>query len=170
MNSQTNNLDLVALVGFPLRPRSLRTLAVDLVIVALPLIVTLGCSRPPKAAFVTPAGKIEVRLTVARTAEERERGLMFKNRLDDEEGMLFLFEDEQPHRFWMKHTFVPLDIVFLDENGCVVDVLENLPICPSEPCPVYSSRVPSRTALELKAGFARRHGIRRGTKVELFLY
>jgi uncharacterized membrane protein (UPF0127 family) len=170
MNSQTNCLDLVADAEFPLPTRrSLRTLAVGL-IVALPLIATLACSRSPKAVFVTPSGKIEVRLTIARTAEERERGLMFKSSLADGEGMVFLFEDEQPRRFWMKHTFVPLDIVFLDETGRVVDVLENLPVCPSEPCPVYTSRFPSRTALELKAGFAARHGIRTGTKVELFLY
>jgi len=76
-----------------------------------------------------------------------------------------VFRETRELSFWMKNTWIPLDIVFLDERGTVVHAETNAQPCASEPCPRYLSGAPARAVLELVAGSALRHGLGEGARV-----
>ncbi len=80
---------------------------------------------------------------LAKTDHEIQQGLMFKNNLCDDCGMLFIFNEENKHSFWMKNTIIPLDIIFISSNFEVVDLLHAVP-CIEDPCEYY---VPNEGAL-----------------------
>ncbi len=112
------------------------------------------------------AGRI-FRLEVARTPSERARGLMERANLPQEDAMLFVFEAEEYRSFWMKNTLIPLDILFLDARGIVVDVQTMYPQIEAADgaLKVYRSARPARYALEMNAGLAESLGIAPGTQV-----
>jgi uncharacterized membrane protein (UPF0127 family) len=118
-------------------------------------------------AVVIRAGSAEHRFRVelATTPQERARGLMFREHLDDDAGMLFLFDQMEVQSFWMKNTKIPLDMIFLDEEGVIVGIVEN-----AEPLTLTSRSVgrPSRYVLEVNGGTSRRLGIEAGQRA-LFL-
>ena len=107
------------------------------------------------------------RLEVARTSSERARGLMERANLPQEDAMLFVFEAEEYRAFWMKNTLIPLDILFLDARGIVVDVQTMYPQigAADNALKVYRSAQPARYALEMNAGLAESLGIAPGTQV-----
>ncbi len=133
------------------------------------LILTSCRGKEFTAYFSTPEGPVEVSLELAKTPEERRKGLMFRNRIGSREGMLFCFENDLKHSFWMKNTYLSLDILFLSASGEVVDILERLPPCPMDPCPRYTSGTEARYALEVTAGFAAEHNVRKGDIVRMRL-
>jgi uncharacterized protein len=94
----------------------------------------------------------------------RARGLMFRDSLDADRGMLFVFEREQPLAFWMKNTKIPLDIIYFDDERRMVSVA-SAPPCTTPQCPNYPSDAPARYTLELKAGSVKRLGARRGDEL-----
>ena len=89
---------------------------------------------------------------------------MWRDRLDSDAGMLFVFGDETVRTFWMKNTPLPLDIIFIDAGGRVVNVAQAT--TPYSESPIRSAG-PARYVLEVNAGFARRHGIGPGSRVTL---
>ena len=93
---------------------------------------------------------------MARTPSERARGLMERANLPQEDAMLFVFEAEEYRSFWMKNTLIPLDILFLDARGVVVDVQTMYPQIEATDgaLKVYRSAQPARYALEMNAGLA----------------
>lgn len=107
-----------------------------------------------------------ITLDVAVTPEELARGLMFRPFLPEDRGMLLLFEEERVPSIWMKNTLVQLDLVFLDDSGRVVDVIERADPCAADPCPHYIPRHPARTVLEIAAGVAGSHGLKEGDVIE----
>lgn len=111
-----------------------------------------------------PTGQDEqsVRVEVARTAAEQRRGLMFREHLDADAGMLFVYDRPQRLTFWMRNTYIPLDMIFIEGDLTVLGVVEN-----AEPQTDTSRSVPglSQYVLEVNAGFAREHGIGAGTRV-----
>lgn len=118
--------------------------------------------RPPRAVL---GDGFVIRLELALTPEEISQGLMFRPALDPDRGMLFLFEAERLPSFWMKHMLIPLDLLFLDGQGAIVDIVENAQPCATEPCPQY---VPSRAVsavLEVSAGTVARHGLAVGDRI-----
>ncbi len=118
--------------------------------------------EPPTATL--PDGTT-VRLELAITPEEREQGLMFRTSLAPDHGMLFVFEQSAPWPFWMKDTWIPLDLVFLDESGTVTQVFARVPPCKAEPCPKYIPAQSARAVLEIPAGTAAAHGVRPGARL-----
>lgn len=74
---------------------------------------------------------------LARTPEEQQQGLMFRETLDEEYGMLFIFSVSKLHSFWMKNTLIPLDMVWIDDQLKVVQVVTAQP-CITDPCPIYT--------------------------------
>ena len=94
-----------------------------------------------------------------RTEPARERGLMFRRFLAPDRGMLFDFEIERPVMMWMKNTYLPLDMVFLDRSGRVVGLAENT-VPQSEK--IIPSGAPAYGVLELNAGTAARIGLKIG--------
>jgi uncharacterized membrane protein (UPF0127 family) len=105
----------------------------------------------------------EVGLTVevARTAEEHGKGLMFRKKLADGEGMLFVYERDQILSFWMKNTTIPLSIAFISAGGRITEIKDMTPLSLS---PVRSSRS-VRYALEAPQGWFERSGIAAGCQV-----
>ena len=101
---------------------------------------------------------------LARTEPERRQGLMFRERLAPDAGMLFFMPGESDWTFWMRNTYLSLDMLFLDAQLRVVGIVERVPPLNDAP---RGCGVPSRFVLELGAGIAARHGIRRGTRFEL---
>ncbi len=120
---------------------------------------------PAKPAVVLPDGT-QVTLELAVTPEEHEQGLMFRPDVPAQRGMLFLFSEPSYPRFWMKNTWTPLDIVFLDDRGAVLSVVHDAPPCREEPCPEYSPGHVTSAVLEMRAGSARQHGVEVATTLQ----
>ena len=89
---------------------------------------------------------------IARTQAEKQRGLMERVRLLQGQGMLFVYDEEARPAFWMKNMRMPLDFIWLDKQGKVVDVQENVRECQSLDCPTVESRFPAQYVLEVSAG------------------
>lgn len=103
-------------------------------------------------------------LDVAHTAQQQAQGLMFVRALPDAYGMLFAFPDEQPRSFWMRNTYVSLDMIFLDSQGYVVDVYEcSTPMSDTS----YVSQSRARYVVETKCGTAAKYDLRIGDAVLL---
>lgn len=117
----------------------------------------------PRVVIETAAGaRHAVTVELARTDEERARGLMRRESLPDDRGMLFLFGETAEHAFWMKNTPLPLDIVFIDDGGRIVGVVER-----AQP---YSEALrtvgaPSRYVLEVNGGWTSARGVGPGDRV-----
>jgi uncharacterized membrane protein (UPF0127 family) len=126
-----------------------------------------GCTDAPAGPTVelaTERGTVRVAVELALTREQLGRGLMWRDDLASDAGMLFVFGDDVARSFWMKNTPLPLDIIFIDAEGKVVNVAENT--TPFSTAPIRSAG-PARYVLEVNAGFARRNGIVAGSKVTL---
>lgn len=111
--------------------------------------------------FATPAGERQIRVEIADDAAERAKGLMFREELAEDLGLLFVFEYAGRQSFWMKNTPLPLDLVFIAENGRVVAIRQGEPFSeiPISPEP------PARFVLELGQGTAKKLGLRIGTRL-----
>lgn len=95
----------------------------------------------------------------------RARGLMFRESMAADRGMLFIFEREEPLAFWMKNTRIPLDIFYFDSARRLVSVAAGVPPCGTPQCPNYPSAAPARYTLELNAGMARQLQAERGDEL-----
>jgi len=122
-------------------------------------------AAPPPARVVlqSPSGRVSaVAVEVMRSAPEQERGLMFREKLGPDDGMLFVFTESADHAFWMKNTLLPLDMIFIDERREVVGIVERATPLSTEPRSVGR---PSRFVLEVNGGFAAAHEVRVGDRV-----
>lgn len=128
------------------------------------LLLLASCASAPVVYFDNGAS-FDVEL--AKTPEEHGRGLMHRESMPDNHGMLFIFDDESTKTFWMKNTLIPLDMVFLDGNMVVVEVKSGVQPCVADPCPTYPSEKPAKYVLELNSGVAEKNGIRAGIKANL---
>jgi uncharacterized membrane protein (UPF0127 family) len=100
----------------------------------------------------------EIWVEVAKTPEELNRGLMGRSSLGKDEGMLFVFENEDYHSFWMKDTRIPLSIAFIDKEGRIVNIQDMRPL-------TLESHTPPQTilyALEMKKGWFFSNGVKAG--------
>lgn len=137
-------------------------------LVFLTLGASASCSQPPVESirFRNPDGSQSPYLAfeVAATVTQRNVGLMYRKEIPEEWGMLFLFADEKPRAFWMKNTYVPLDIIFLDSTWRVVSVQADAK--PLSPVSLPSS-APAKYVLEVRAGKAKLWGIAKGSIAEV---
>ena len=112
----------------------------------------------------------ELSAEIPVTGELMSKGLSVKNQLRENESMLFVFEEPLRHTFWMKDMKFPIDIIWLDSNGKIVHIEENLMPCPLVLiCPSYAPNTDSQYVLETIAGFAQRHNISLGTTIRIEL-
>jgi uncharacterized protein len=94
---------------------------------------------------------------VAKDDAERARGLMFRDEMAPDRGMLFIHERQEPLAYWMKNTKIPLDILYFDSARKLVSQQRDVPPCSlGDGCPPYPSNAPARYVLELNAGQAAR--------------
>lgn len=102
---------------------------------------------------------------IVKTVVERERGLMFRESLNSNSGMLFVFDRVGIYNFWMKNTLIPLDIIWIDENMNVVYLKENTVPCKVENCEIYIPEKEALYVLEINAGEAEKNMIKIGDEV-----
>jgi uncharacterized membrane protein (UPF0127 family) len=118
------------------------------------------------AVIRTPARTVQVRVEIAETAEQHERGLMGRRALAPNSGMAFLWQSDVRGQFWMKDTSIPLSIAFWDKHGRILRIIDMAP-CRRDPCKVYDPRVAFRGALEVNRGAFARWGVRPGAFVAI---
>lgn len=109
---------------------------------------------------------IEITCEIASTPQERSKGLMNRTYLPEDEGMLFVYEKPQILSFWMKNTLIPLDIIFIDESGIVINI-ESADVeldKDDEELTRYVSMRPAAYVVEINQGLSNRYGIIQGTK------
>jgi uncharacterized membrane protein (UPF0127 family) len=133
--------------------------AILLLIVAPP-----GCNPANQSSVRFGSHRFSVEL--ATTPEQRARGLMFREHLGTDKGMLFVFEQEGVYPFWMKNTLIPLDIIWIDKSAKVVFISKNTPPCEHVPCPTINPGEKAKYVLEICGGTADRIGLGVGDKLE----
>jgi uncharacterized membrane protein (UPF0127 family) len=136
------------------------------IILIIFLLFVTSCTTP-KNSVCFENNCFEVELAV--TEEERAVGLMHREYLDQDKGMLFIFEEPGEYGFWMKNTLIPLDIVWIDENKEVIFIGKDIRSCKQEPCPSINPRKPTKFVLELNADTADKIGLEKGDKLEFNL-
>lgn len=145
------------------------TLALELLTLPWVLGALLGCGPDTEFtavqsdSMVTLAGR-EVQVELALDDATRQRGLMHRTSLADDRGMLFVFPDQDMRKFWMHDTLIGLDIMFLEDDGVLINV-EEAP--PGVEQPGFFSDRPCRLVLELRKGWCRDHDFGAGDIVQL---
>lgn len=101
-------------------------------------------------------------IEIADSDYERETGLMYRDSMKNNQGMLFVFENEKPRYFYMKNTHIPLDIIYLDANKTIVNIIENAEANNESSLP---SQKPAKYVLEIKAGLSNEWNLESGDKI-----
>ena len=121
---------------------------------ACSLLALAGCASAGGTHWVELAGA-RYQVEVAKDDDSRARGLMFRDQMDADHGMLFIHEREEPQAYWMKNTKIALDILYFDNERRLVSQQRDVPPCSAgNACPPYPSFKPARYVLELNAGQA----------------
>ena len=126
----------------------------------------VSCAQTNQVLIRNEKTQLAVTVEIADDASERARGLMFREKLDEGMGMLFVFEREGAHSFWMKNTLIPLDMIFIDKNKRIIQI-EHAQPCHSEPCHSYVPKMPVKYVLEVNGNYTTKHDILPGNNVEL---
>lgn len=103
-----------------------------------------------------------VEVELANNMTKRMKGLMFRESLGENEGMLFVFDKETYHTFWMMNTTIPLDAIHISANGSVVDIIQMDPCKSLVFCKRYTPKAKGKYVLEVNQGFAEKNGIEIG--------
>ncbi len=132
-------------------------------VLALTLLACTG-SSDPSIRIVAPDGsaRAAVRVEIADTAAKREIGLMYRNHLDEDAGMIFAFAESAPRTFWMKNTEIPLDMIFADADAKVVGIVAEAAPYTETPRVVDA---PAEYVLEVNGGFCARHHVAAGDRL-----
>ena len=123
--------------------------------------------------FMSKAPRAEINghtfsLYLAQTSQEQSIGLAKYNKIDQNQGMIFLFNKSDYYSFWMKDMKFPIDIIFISDNK-VVDIFDKVPVWPNENLPVYTTKTKANKVLEINAGLAKKYSIKIGDLVKLNL-
>ncbi|HHG90631.1 MAG TPA: DUF192 domain-containing protein [Devosia sp.] len=133
------------------------------VVAVLLLTVVAACADENKATLVTANGPVVFNVEIADTSQKRAQGLMFRQSLADDAGMLFDFGEEREVSFWMRNTFIPLDMIFIAADGEIKSIHENAR--PQDPTSIPSG-FPVRFVLEIPGGRSREIGLVVGDRLE----
>jgi len=134
------------------------TIIISLAIIILAFVLISALKKTSPESNICLKGNC-FNVTIADTSEKRERGLMFVDKMLENEGMLFIFEQKGIYPFWMKNTLIPLDIIWLDENQNVVFVKENAQPCKAESCESFVPNATAKYVLEINAGLTNKLNI-----------
>jgi uncharacterized protein len=146
----------------------------DWVIAAVlaPILALPSCTQADDGliAIHLPGGVI-IQAEIADTMKKRAEGLMYREHLPKDRGMLFTFEQAQPWTFWMKNTKIPLDIIWMNEKKQIIHIAQNVPVCTrtDDGCPQYQPNDPAMYVLELGGGEAERLKLEKGSRLQFRL-
>jgi uncharacterized membrane protein (UPF0127 family) len=141
---------------------------------SLVLMLALACTQRSAApAPATPPAEAAapriiypdhsaVIVEVASDDPTREQGLMYRDHMADDRGMIFLFPQAGEYPFWMKNTLIPLDMIWMDADHRIVHIAHDVPPCKADPCPNYPPNAKASSVLELAAGVAAKHHLKDG--------
>ena len=143
---------------------------------SLVLMLVLACtqrSTPAPATTATPAADAAapriilpdhsaIFVEVASDDATREQGLMYRDHMAEDRGMIFLFPQAGEYAFWMKNTLIPLDMIWMDADHRIVHIAHDVPPCKADPCPNYPPNAKASSVLELAAGVAAKHHLKDG--------
>jgi uncharacterized membrane protein (UPF0127 family) len=124
---------------------------------------------------VAQIGNNKIKLEVASTPEQIQRGLMYRTSMPEDNGMVFIFHPSHGVKFWMAHCFINLDMLMI-KDGKIVKIFENVPPCKAadeRECPTYPAAnepaIDVSEVVEVNGGYAKRHGIKEGDTVKFFM-
>ena len=141
-----------------------RTIVVSLLALALVGVGRAQCQSGPYALFTTAAGsQVMLNLEVADTPEKQERGLMFREEMPEDNGMIFIFPQTGTIAFWMKDTVLPLSIAFVTADLRIVDIQDMQP----QTTDLHQPAARYRQALEVNQGYFARNGVKVGDRADL---
>jgi len=112
-------------------------------------------------------GKNCFNVEIAKTVAQREAGLMNRAKLDKDKGMLFVFNKEGIHPFWMKNTLISLDIIWIGSNSKVVFIIQNVQPCTTLICPSVVPNLKAKYVIELNSGTCQEIGLKVGDLVQI---
>ncbi|MFC1755499.1 DUF192 domain-containing protein [Thermoproteota archaeon] len=128
-----------------------------------------GCSdnsdKDNQVTILSNGKEIIIDVEYVKTPEKRSAGLMHREHLDPDSGMLFVYPDEQERTFWMKNTLISLDIIFLSGQGKIVEIKQDFEPCRTEVCERYTTQEKVMYVLEVNAGFVEDKNIKAGDEV-----
>lgn len=142
-----------------------RTFLKTILLLGITLLFGFSCRQTLKSHLPVTSLKLnghEIFVEVANTEASREAGLMFREHMDSDNGMLFVFDDSEERYFWMKNTVIPLSIAFMDEKGIILNILE----MPPETEQTFPSAGPAKYALEMNTGWFSQNHLKAGDLVE----
>ena len=125
------------------------------------LLLAQQAPQPTLRTTKLTAGIHVITAEIASTPQSRMIGLMMRERLAPNHGMVFVFDDKSQHCFWMRNTVIPLSIAFIDDDGTVVSIADMSPKSEASTCP----QRPVRYALEMDQGWFAKRGVTAGTKI-----
>ena len=135
-----------------------------LVLGGIPCVALVAaCADAPGGLLELRAGAHRIEAEVAATPNARARGLMHRDVLAADRGMLFVYPQDRRHCMWMRNTTLPLSVAFLDEGGAVINIVEMAPQSEARHC----AAAPARYALEMNAGWFRQRDIGAGMRIEI---
>jgi uncharacterized membrane protein (UPF0127 family) len=132
------------------------------ILALLSLVVLAGCQQP--VLVTVQVDNINARVEVADSEQERQRGLMFRDAMEKDQGMLLVFESEKPLTMWMLNTYIPLDVGFFDARGQLLNVVT---MQPDGGKTMHHSEGPALYALEMNAGWFDHYRIESGARLKL---
>ncbi|MEA2325265.1 MAG: uncharacterized protein QOE68_224 [Thermoanaerobaculia bacterium] len=145
--------------------------------VSLVLMLALACTQrsaapAPATTVTTTADAAATRIIlpdhsaviveVASDDPTREQGLMYRDHMAEDRGMIFLFPQAGEYPFWMKNTLIPLDMIWMDADHRIVHIAHDVQPCKADPCPNYPPNAKASSVLELATGVAAKHHLRDG--------
>ncbi len=135
------------------------------------MLILLACSLNAEAdmqKMTASVGTHRFQVEVALTPAERQQGLMFRDHLASDQGMLFIQPSSGPAGFWMKNTYISLDLLYFGSDGRLLEIHANTPPCTTPNCPIYRSNSQAvKYILELNAGTTQQLGIIPGDQLRL---
>ena len=157
-------ISLIAAIGFLLLGCYFEPLESRLDLVSEEPSLEQGQMLPIGATVLLGGEQIE--LEVAQTSQQQALGLMYRDSLVPNRGMLFPFEMPRYTRFWMQNVVIPLDMIFL-RDGEIKAIYKEVPPCTASPCPTYGPQTPIDSVIELRGGRAAQLGLKVGDRADI---
>ncbi len=125
---------------------------------------TINFNKEGELTVIDGSGQTKAGFDIefARDDYERETGLMYRTSMQDNQAMLFIFDEDKPRYFWMKNTYIPLDIIYIDVGKRIVSIIKNTKPLDETALP---SKYPVKYVLEIKAGLSDAYNLQEGDKV-----
>lgn len=140
-------------------------ISITILLITAYFIATFHFKKPENS--VCFSNSLCIQTEIAETLVKRQQGLMFRKNLPENKGMFFIFETANIYSFWMKNTYIPLDIIWIDENFNIVHI-ENANPCTEETCELYKPNKPAKYVLEVNYNFTKDNNINIGDKIDIY--